>query len=326
MNTAMKGSTLTAPHFLSKADGTDGFHADREPKLRIAPGTGEQITFETDDEAYAQMHEFKSMDKVTATLNPLTGPVYVEGAEPGDVLAVKIHDIQFPSEIGWSVYLPGAGALAEPMGDEMYTRKIKLTDGQAHVTDEISVPMKPMIGCIGVAASDITMSTVMPSYPTGGNMDLTDAAPGSTVYLPVQVEGARLYIGDLHAVMSRGESSFVAIEAAGEATVSVDLIKAPGEGNSLARLRAPRVETENEIIAVGLGDPVQDSIVMAYESLFDVLTTDKGLSNEDAYTIMSAVAHTELGGPTGSTAPDPLHPFRAIGAVTLARIEKEHLG
>lgn len=322
----MKGSTMTTPHFLSKADGAGAFHADREPKLRIEPGTGEQITFETDDEAYAQMHEFKSMDKVTATLNPLTGPVYVEGAEPGDVLAVTIHDIQFPSETGWSIYLPGAGALAGPMGDEMYTRKIKVADGRVHVSDEISVPMKPMIGCIGVAAADATMSTVMPSYPTGGNMDLTDAAPGATVYLPVQVEGALLYIGDLHAVMSRGESSFVAIEAAGEATVSVDLVKAPADDDSLARLRAPRVETEEEIISVGLGDPVQDSIIMAYESLFDVLTTDKGLSKEDAYTLMSAVAHTELGGPTGSKDPDPVHPFRAIGAVTLARIEKKHLG
>lgn len=323
---AREGIHMSTTHFLSKADGTDGFHADRDPKLRIKPGTGEKITFETDDEAYAQMHEFKTMDKVTATLNPLTGPVYVEGAEPGDVLAVKIHDIQFPSETGWSVYLPGAGALARPMGDRMYSRKIKVADGEVHVTDDISVPMKPMIGCIGVAAADITMSTVMPSYPTGGNMDLTDAAPGSTVYLPVQVEGALVYIGDLHAVMSRGESSFVAIEAAGEATVSVDLVKAPKDDNSLARLRAPRVETPDEIVAVGLGNPVQESIVMAYESLFDVLTTDKGLSNEDAYTLMSAVAHTELGGPTGSTDPDPLHPFRAIGAVTLARIEKKHLG
>ncbi|MDP9806807.1 amidase [Trueperella bonasi] len=316
---------MTNAHYLSKADGTDGFHADREPKLRIEPGTGEKITFETDDEAYAQMHEFRSMEKVTATLNPLTGPVYVEGAQPGDVLAVTIHDIKFPSNTGWSVYLPGAGALAEPMGDQMYTRKINLTEEVAHVTEDISVPLQPMIGCIGVAAADVTMSTVMPSYPTGGNMDLTDAAPGSTVYLPVQVEGALLYIGDLHAVMSRGESSFVAIEAAGEATVSVDLVKAPADDDSLARLRAPRVETDDEIIAVGLGNPVQDSIVMAYESLFDVLTTDKGLSNEDAYTLMSAVAHTELGGPTGSEAPDPLHPFRAIGAVTLARIEKKHL-
>lgn len=310
-------------HYLSKDNGTNGFHTHLHPELRIAPGTGEKITFETDDEAYRQMHEFKAMDKVTATINPLTGPVYVEGAQPGDVLAVTIHDISFPSKVAWSVYLPGAGALARPMGNEFYTREISLTDTHAQLTDKVSVPIEPMIGCIGVAAADVTMSTVMPSYPTGGNMDLPDVTIGSTVYLPIEVKGALLYLGDLHAVMSRGESSFVAIEAAGEATVSIDLIKE--SSGSIMRLRAPRVETASEIITVGLGDPVQNSIIMAYESLFDILTTDHGLTNEDAYTIMSASAHTELGGPTGSRNPDPLHPFRAIGAVTLARIEKQYL-
>src|SRR5690625_4015855 len=180
-----------------------------------------------------------------------------------------------------------------------------------------------MIGCIGVAAAEGDMSTVMPSYPTGGNMDLTDVAPGSTVYLPVQVPGALLSIGDLHAVMARGESTFVAIEAAGRATVSVELIKSPA--GSMSSLRAPRVQTPEELVCVGLGDPVQDSITMAYESLFHALTEDHGYSAADAYVVMSAVAHTELGGPTGSSVPDPLHPFRAVGAVTLARISKEFL-
>lgn len=94
---------------------------------------------------------------------------------------------------------------------------------------------------------------------------------------------------------------------------------------SLGRLRAPRVDTGDELVCVGLGNPVQDSIIMAYESLFDALTSDHGYSAGDAYAVMSAVAHTELGGPTGSEAPDPLHPFRAIGQVTLARIGKEYL-
>lgn len=310
-------------HFLGKELGTAGFPADREPALRITPGGGDLITFETSDEAYHQMHEHHDMEKVTATINPVTGPLHVEGAEPGDVLAVTIHDIALPDR-GWSVYLPGTGALAGQMGEDWFTRPVEIRDGMVRLTETLSCPVQPMIGCIGVAAADRTMSTVMPSYPTGGNMDLTDAAPGSTVYLPVQVPGALLYVGDLHAVMSRGESSFVAIEAAGEATVSVDLVKNPG--GSLSRLRAPRVETPDELVCVGLGAPVQDSVIMAYGQLFDVLTTDHGFSPEDAYVVMSAVAHTELGGPTGSRDPDPLHPFRAVGAVTLARIDKRYLG
>lgn len=313
---------MSQTHVIGKEHGHPGFSADRPPVLTITPGEGDRVVFETDDAAYEQMHEHHDMAALTAPLNPVTGPVLVEGAEPGDVLAVHIHDISFAG-VGWSVYLPGAGALAGKMGQEWVTRRIELDDDVAHLGEGLTAPLAPMIGCIGVAAADGDMSTVMPAYPTGGNMDLTDAAPGSTVYLPVQVPGALLSVGDLHAVMARGESTFVAIEAAGRATVSVDLVKAPT--GSLGTLRAPRVETADEVVCVGLGDPVQDSITMAYESLFDLLTQDHGYSAADAYVLMSAAAHTELGGPTGSTDPDPLHPFRAVGAVTLARISKEYL-
>lgn len=305
---------MTTTHLITKDQARAGYSATHEPVLSVRPGTGERITFETDDAAYAQMDQLRDLAKITATLNPVTGPLHVQGAQPGDALAVTIHDIEM-ADHGWSVYLPGAGALAGPMGEDWYVRRVPVREGIVQLTDRISCPVAPMVGCIGVAPGHGEMSTVMPSYSTGGNMDLTDARPGSTVYLPVEVDGANLAIGDLHAVMSRGESSFVAIEIAGRATVSVDLIKGMA-------LRAPRIDTGDEIVCVGLGDPVQESIVRAYEDLFAVLTEQHGFLPGDAYTVMSALAHTELGGPTGSTAPDPLHPFRAIGQVTLARIAK----
>ena len=303
-------------HFLSKSHGQSGYDASIEPVLRIKPGTGETIGFETDDAVYAQLHERGSLEKVTATINPVTGPVYVEGAQPGDALAVTIHDIVL-KDYGWSVSLPGAGALADRMGDESFSRRIPITDGSVQLTDSISTPARPMIGCIGTAPADKTGSTIMPSFPSGGNMDLTDAAPGSTVYLPVEVEGAHLSIGDIHAVMARGESSFVAIEAEGTAIVSVDVVKG-------MKLRAPRIETDCEWCFIGLDNPVQESIKNGYEDMFDFLT-DRGFSREDAYVVMSALAHSELGGPTGSDDPDPLHPFTAIGAVTVHRLPKSVL-
>lgn len=304
-------------HLITRDHAYAGYSADHEPVLRVSPGAGDRITFETDDAAYGQMEEHRDLGLVTATLNPVTGPLFVEGAEPGDALAVTIHDIAM-AEQGWSVYIPGAGALTARMGDEFFVRRIPVADGVVQLADGISCPVAPMIGCLGVAPAEGTMSTVMPSYPTGGNMDLTDAKPGSTVYLPVQVPGALLAVGDLHAVMSRGESSFVAIEIAGRATVSVDLVKGAG-------LRSPRVDTGDEWVTVGLGDPVQDSIDMAYEAMFDLLVDEHGFGRDDAYVVMSALAHTELGGPTGSRDPDPLHPFRPVGAVTLARIAKDVL-
>ncbi|SEP97528.1 acetamidase/formamidase family protein [Microlunatus flavus] len=303
-------------HFLGKEHGVAAFSPTREPVLRVTPGAGDRITFETDDAAYAQMEQFGDLGKVTATINPVTGPVFVEGAEPGDVLAVTIHAIDV-AEQGWSVSIPGAGALSEVMGPEFFVRRVPVRDGRVQLTDTLDCAAAPMIGCLGVAPAGVEGSTVMPTYPTGGNMDLTDARVGSTVYLPVQVPGALLSVGDLHAVMARAESTFVAIEIAGTATLSVDLVKGKA-------LRGPQVDTGEEWVCVGLGDPVQDSIVMAYESLFEVMR-EHGWSREDAYVVLSALGHTELGGPTGSSDPDPLHPFRAVGAVTLARIAKDVL-
>ena len=304
-------------HLITKDQAWGAFSPTREPVLTVEPGAGDLISFETDDLAYAQMEEFGDLAKVTATINPVTGPVHVTGAEPGDVLAVTIHDIAV-AEQGWSVSIPGAGALADRMGPDFFVRRVPVRDGRVQLTDTLDCAAAPMIGCLGVAPAAGDGSTVMPTYPTGGNMDLTDAKVGSTVYLPVQVPGALLSVGDLHAVMARGESTFVAIEIAGTATVSVDLIKDKA-------LRAPQVDTGDEWVCVGLGDPVQDSIVLAYESLFAVMVDEHGWSREDAYVVLSALGHTELGGPTGSTDPDPLHPFRAVGAVTLARIAKDVL-
>lgn len=304
-------------HFLDKSKGKFGFSAAETPALRIIPGTGERIGFETSDEVYRQLNEHGDMDQLTVGINPVTGPVYIEGAEPGDALAVTIHDIQL-IDCGWSVSLPGSGALQDLMGDEVFARRVPIDEGGVHVTERHTFAARPMIGCIGTAPAEGAHSTVMPTYGQGGNMDLTECRPGATVYLPVMVQGAYLSIGDIHALMAEGESSFVAIEAEGTAVVSVDLIKA-------MPLRAPRVELEDEWIFVGLGDPVQESVKRGYEDMFQFLTVWHGWDAGDAYAVMSAVAHSRLGGPTGSSTPDPLHPMSPIGAVTTHRLPKSVL-
>lgn len=304
-------------HHLSKDLATTGFSTDHEPRLRVRAGSGERVSFETDDAAYAEMEQVLDLARLTAPLNPITGPVWVDGAHPGDLLAVTVHDIAL-AEFGWSVYLPGAGALSPVMGEQMLVRRVPVDAEGVHLGGGLVVPAKPMVGCLGVAPVTGSASTVMPSYPTGGNMDLTEVGPGTTVYLPVQVEGALFSLGDVHAVMSRGESSFVAIETAGTVTVSLDVVPAAQAGGT----GLPWLETDDEVVFVGLGDPVQDSVQAAYEALFGHLTAH-GWDPMDAYVAMSAIAHTELGGPTGSVDPDPLHPLRPVGAVTLARFPRE---
>ncbi|MDJ0315796.1 MULTISPECIES: acetamidase/formamidase family protein [Arthrobacter] len=303
--------------FLDKSHGKFGFSATETPALHIKPGTGELIGFETSDEVYRQLHEHGDMDKLTVGINPVTGPVYVEGAMPGDALAVTIHEINL-IDCGWSVSLPGSGALQDRMGETVFARRVPIDAAGVHVTDRHTFTPRPMIGCIGTAPAEGDNSTIMPTYEQGGNMDLTECRPGATVYLPVAVEGAYLSIGDIHAIMAEGESSFVAIEAEGTAVVSVDLVKS-------MPLRAPRVELEEEWIFVGLGAPVQESIKRGYEDMFQFLTHEHSWDAGDAYAVMSAVAHSRLGGPTGSSDPDPLHPMTPIGAVTTHHLPKSVL-
>lgn len=316
----MTGSALWdgIDHALDKSLGRPGFDPAAPPVLRVRAGTGERIGFETDDAVYAELHETRDLAGLRAPINPVTGPVFVEGAHPGDALAVSIHEIRL-KEHGWSVYLPGTGALAGRMGQEVLARRIPIDGAGVHVTDRHVLSARPMIGCLGTAPAAGTNSTIMPAYPQGGNMDVTEAAPGSVVYLPVEVEGALLSIGDIHALMAEGESSFVAIEAEGVAVVSVDVV--PG-----LRLRAPRIRTADAWLFVGLGDPVQESIRRGYEDAFDVLVHDEGWDAEDAYALMSAAVDSKLGGPTGSADPDPLHPLTAVGAVTLHRLPLSVLG
>lgn len=304
-------------HFLGKELGRPGFRADAEPVLRIHPGTGERIGFETDDAVYRELHDHGDLAALSAPINPVTGPVWIEGARPGDTLAVTIHEIRL-KDCGWSQSLPGIGALRHRMGDTVASRRIPIDEDGVHLTDRHVVAPRPMIGCIGTAPASGVNSTVMPTTALGGNMDVTEARPGSIVYLPVEVDGALLSIGDIHAIMSEGESSFVAIEAEGVAIVSVDLV--PG-----LSLRAPRIETPDEWVFVGLGDPVQESITRGYEDAFDFLVTTHGWEAMDAFAVMSALVDSALGGPTGSSEPDPLHPFAAIGAVTLHRLPKSVL-
>src|SRR5690349_21156868 len=130
-------------HLLTKDQGRPGLSAADEPVLRVAAGAGDRISFETDDAAYAQMDGLRDLSKITAPLNPVTGPVFVEGAEPADALAVTIHDITF-GDFGWSVYIPGAGALAGPMGEEWFVRRIPLRDGRAQLTEGLDCAVAPM--------------------------------------------------------------------------------------------------------------------------------------------------------------------------------------
>jgi amidase len=233
--------------------------------------------------------------------NPLTGPFYVEGAEPGDTLAVKILDLQVDSNQGVGATAPGFGALNEtdytpmlnpalperiwfyPIDQATNTATFKALDSNFSV----KIPLHPFFGCIGVApAGGEARSSIVPAE-FGGNMDAPEASVGNTAYFPVNVPGALLYMGDGHAAMGEGEVAGTAIEVPLRARVQVNVIKGK-------KINWPRFENDDAIMTVGAYRPLDDCLRIAFTELVGWIHTDYGLSKLDAYELLSQVAKIHL--------------------------------
>jgi len=233
--------------------------------------------------------------------NPLTGPFFVDGAQPGDTLAVKILDLQVDSNQGIGAFAPGFGALNEtnytpmlhpPLPEKIWFYPIDKQSNTAtfHALDSkftVKIPLHPFFGCIGVApAGGEARSSVVPAE-FGGNMDAPEASVGNTLYLPVNVPGALLYMGDGHAAMGDGEIAGTAIEVPLLARVQVSIIKGK-------KINWPRFENDNSIMTVGAYRPLDDALRIAFTELVEWIHKDYGLSILDAYELLSKVAKIHL--------------------------------
>ena len=233
--------------------------------------------------------------------NPLTGPFAIAGAEPGDTLVVKFLDLTVDSNRGVGALAPGFGALNTtsytPMLNAGLPEKIWFYDIDAranqatfHALDSnftVNIPLQPFLGCIGVApAGGEARSSIVPAE-FGGNMDASEARPGYTLYLPVNVPGALLYIGDGHAAQGDGEVAGTAIEVPLRVRLQVDLIKKK-------KIAWPRFENDSTIMAVGAYRPLDDAVRIAFTELVSWIHADYGLSDLDAYELLSKVAKIHL--------------------------------
>lgn len=233
--------------------------------------------------------------------NPLTGPFYVEGAEPGDTLAVKILDLQVDGDQGIGAIVPGFGAINEttytpmlhsPLPEKIWFYPIDHATNTAtfRALDSdfsVKIPVHPFFGCIGVApANGEARSSVVPAE-FGGNMDAPEVSVGNTVYLPVNVAGALLYMGDGHAAMGDGEIAGTAIEVPLRGRLQVDLVKR-------LKINWPRFENDQAIMTVGVYRPLDDCLRIAFTELVAWINRDYGLSELDAYELLSKVARIHL--------------------------------
>ena len=268
-----------------------------EPVLQIRPG--DIVIAETQDAFEGKIK--KETDSPTALLNvpflnPQCGPIAVEGAEKGDVLAVYIHSIRprGPQPVGTTALIPEFGGLVgtthtavlnDPLPERV--KKMDVTEQGIKFNSRITLPYEPFIGTLGVSPEIEAVTSLQPDY-WGGNMDLPDVAPGAIVYFPVHHKDAYLYLGDCHATQGDGELCGVAVEIASTTTVQIDLIKN-------WRIAWPRLENERVIMTIGSTRPMEDAARIAYRELIHWLVAEYGWDKYEAYFFLTQAGRVRLG-------------------------------
>jgi amidase len=264
------------------------FSATTEPVATVAPG--DQFVVETHDTSTGRVHRAEDMPDFVRVrdprkVNPAAGPLFVEGAAPGDDLVVEILDIRL-QPYGFVRVLAGAGVLQE--GIEQAGVLMARIDGEQLVLSErFRMPLRPMVGVIGTAPADGVIYTAAPG-PQGSNIDVNAVTVGSRVHLPVHVPGALLAIGDVHASMGDGEVSGTGVEIAGEVTVRVDLV--PGAASA-----RPWIETDDDWVTTGSGPTLEHAVEMAVEELTRLLMARLGCSRTEAFLLVSARGDVRIG-------------------------------
>ncbi|WP_083750015.1 acetamidase/formamidase family protein [Rhodohalobacter halophilus] len=221
-------------------------------------------------------------------IHPLTGPVYIEDAEPGDVLKVTLHKIELGGW-GWTAVIPGFGFLADEF-DQPWLKTFTFEEGGTHArfSDDISIPLKPFPGVMGVAPdTDEMLSTIPPRY-NGGNMDDPHMVEGTTIYFPVFVEGALFSIGDTHAAQGMGEVCGTAIEAPMRIVYEVEVLKG---GRTIPE---PEYESEDFYAVTAFGETIDEAAEKATRYMIDYLEAEHGMDRYDAYALASLAGNLKI--------------------------------
>lgn len=264
-----------------------------EPIATVKPG--EVVEIETWDcyaNAVNQDQTLKDLVEKGIMLckNPITGPIYIEDSEPGDVLVVEIIDIKLP-QIGITAIPSTGGGLKDLFKELAYTTKfLKIENGkvvyQTNDRNYLEIEAKPFIGTIGLAPSAGPVSSLVPGRH-GGNMDVADVCIGNKIFLPVAVEGAFFGLGDVHAVQGDGEICGTAAEVSSTVTLKFGLIKNK-------RIEWPRIESPEEIMVVCSSNLLEEAIRFSMMELIRWLCEDYGFEQIDAYMLLSLTARVRL--------------------------------
>ena len=270
-----------------------GWDNSIKPAERVAPGS--TIEFECIDSSGGQLSPESTVADIASLsfdrINPVTGPIFVEGAEPGDALKITIEEFK-PSGFGWTANIPGFGLLAdafkEPALNIWFYDKASM--GPALLGRNARVPLKPFAGTIGNALAEKGHHSVVPPRRVGGNLDIRDLGAGTVLYLPVEVAGALLSVGDTHAAQGDGEVCGTAIESPMNIVLTFELDKQ-------ANLKTPRFTTPGPVarhldvkgyqVTTGVGGDLMECAKAAVSQMVDLIAGRYNIDPVEAYMLSS---------------------------------------
>ncbi|WP_106753588.1 acetamidase/formamidase family protein [Pannonibacter carbonis] len=263
------------------------------PAARVEPGS--TILFHCHDSSAGQLGPSSTLEDLGrldfGKINPVSGPIFVEGAEPGDALKVTIDSFK-PSGFGWTANIPGFGLLADQFKDpalHIWTYNPDTLE-PALFGSHGRVPLKPFCGTIGNAPAEAGLHSVVPPRRVGGNLDIRDLAAGTELYLPIEVAGALFSVGDTHAAQGDGEVCGTAIESPMDVVLKLDLVKG-------ANLKTPRFTTPGPVtrhldakgyeVTTGIGPDLMEGAKAAVSNMIDLLSARYNMNPVDAYMLVS---------------------------------------
>jgi acetamidase/formamidase len=256
---------------------------------KVAPGT--EFTVEcainiNDGVIKALGQQLKPSDVTLPFVNGATGPIEIVGAKPGDMLSVEVLDMHVEG-LGFTSLWPGIGMFPDWVRHKEFgilTRVVEVKDGLVHWSDKLKLPVRPMIGVMGLAPVHGAVLTI-DNGTHGGNMDVQEVTIGNTIMFRVHKVGAYFFAGDCHAIQGDGEANGMgAIEIAAVLKLKVGLSPAP------ARLTWPRVETPTHIGTIGCARPLEDAMRIAFEEMIYWLADDYGIQEPEAYMLLGQIA------------------------------------
>jgi len=275
-----------------------GWDNSLEPVLTVAPG--EQLELHTIDSGGGQLTEHSTAADVALIdferVNPVTGPIVVEGAEPGDAVEIEILDFD-ESGWGWTGIIPGFGLLADEF-DQPFMNISHYDARRVEFQPGIHLPTRPFPGTIGLALAEPGLHSVVPPRAQGGNLDVRDLTRGTKLWLPVAVPGALLSIGDTHAAQGDGEVCGTAVETAMTVRVKVNLLKGAGYSNPRYEVTAAAASEpmpKGFYATTGVAPDLMDATRDAIRAMIDHLGKEYGLEPQLAYALCSVAVNLRIG-------------------------------